>query len=117
MSHDSSVGTGSRLRVERSRNRGSTWNRDKNPSSFPKRRDALGHTQPPMQWIPLDVSWRVKQLGRVAERSLPFSAEFGNAGIYTSSSPTLLYGIYKYSASLLLSCAGESCATTGVQLS
>jgi hypothetical protein len=48
-------------------------------------RPALGPTKPPIQWIPGALSVGVKRPGREADHSLPSSAEFKNAWIYTSA--------------------------------
>jgi hypothetical protein len=42
-------------------------------------RQALGPTQPPIQWVPGPVSLVVKRAEREADHSLPSSAEFKNA--------------------------------------
>jgi hypothetical protein len=44
---------------------------------------ALGPTQPPIQWVPLALSPRVKRPGREAD-SPPDSSEFSNTWVYTS---------------------------------
>jgi hypothetical protein len=41
---------------------------------------ALGSTQPPIQWVLGTLSLEVKQLGREAEYSPPFSAKVKNGG-------------------------------------
>jgi hypothetical protein len=40
-----------------------------------KSRTALGHTQPPIQWVPVALSLGVKQPGHEADHSPPSSAE------------------------------------------
>jgi hypothetical protein len=46
---------------------------------------ALGPTQPPIQWIPGDLSLGVKRPGREADYSPPSGAEVKNAWSYTST--------------------------------
>jgi hypothetical protein len=46
---------------------------------------ALGHTQPPSQWVPWVISLGVKLLGCEADHSLPSSTKVKNAWIYTST--------------------------------
>jgi hypothetical protein len=41
---------------------------------------ALGPAQPPVQWIPLTVSFGLKWQGCEADHSLPSSAEVKNGG-------------------------------------
>jgi hypothetical protein len=48
-------------------------------------RPALGLTQPPIQWVPGDLSLGVKLLGRETDHSPPSSAEVKNAWSYTPS--------------------------------
>jgi hypothetical protein len=43
-------------------------------------RSALGHTQPPIQWVPGALSPRMVRQGREADHSLPSSAEVKNDG-------------------------------------
>jgi hypothetical protein len=47
-------------------------------------RQALDPTHPPIQWVPGVLSLGVKLLGREADHSPPFTAEFKNAWNYTS---------------------------------
>jgi hypothetical protein len=44
---------------------------------------ALGSTQPPMQWVPWDLSQKVKRWGHEAEHSPPTSEEDKKTSIYT----------------------------------
>jgi len=46
-------------------------------------RTALGPTQPPIEWVPGDLSLGVKRLGHEANHSPPLSAEVKNAWSYT----------------------------------
>jgi hypothetical protein len=46
-----------------------------------------GATQPPIQWVPEDLSLGVKRPGREADHSPPSSAEVKNAWSYISTSP------------------------------
>jgi hypothetical protein len=46
---------------------------------------ALGPTQPPIQWVPGALSLGVKQLGREADHSPPASSKVKNACSYTST--------------------------------
>jgi hypothetical protein len=48
-------------------------------------RTALGHTQPPIQWVPGDLSLGVKRRGREAHHSPQSNAEVQNAWSYTST--------------------------------
>jgi hypothetical protein len=48
-------------------------------------RTALETTQPPVQWVPVALSLRVKRSNCGADHSLPSSAEVKNAWSYTSS--------------------------------
>jgi hypothetical protein len=48
-------------------------------------RQALGPTQPPIQWVPGALSLGVKRPGREADHSPPSSAEVKNAWSYTST--------------------------------
>jgi hypothetical protein len=56
-------------------------------------RQALGPTQPPIQWAPGALSPGVKRPGRQADCSLPSSAEANNAWRYTSTPPIRLNGM------------------------
>jgi hypothetical protein len=46
---------------------------------------ALGPTQPPIKWVPVALSLRIKQPVREAEYSLPSRAEVKNEWNYTST--------------------------------
>jgi hypothetical protein len=48
-------------------------------------RTALGHSQPPIQWVPGALSLGVKRPGREADNSPPSSVEVKNAWSYTST--------------------------------
>jgi hypothetical protein len=48
-------------------------------------RQALGPTQPPIQWVPGVISLAIKLPGREADQSPPSSAEVKNAWSYTST--------------------------------
>jgi hypothetical protein len=50
-------------------------------------RPALGSTQPPIQWVPGDISPDLKRLERDADHSPPSSAEVKKTWIYTSTPP------------------------------
>jgi hypothetical protein len=50
-------------------------------------RQALGSTQPPIQWVPGALSPGVKRPGREADQSPPASAEVKKMRIYTSTPP------------------------------
>jgi hypothetical protein len=50
-------------------------------------RQALGPTQPPIQWVPGVLSPGVKRQGREAHHSPPASAEVKKMWIYTSTPP------------------------------
>jgi hypothetical protein len=56
-------------------------------------RTALGHTEPPIQWVRGAPSLEVKRPGREADRSPPSSAEIKNAWNYTSTPPIRLHGV------------------------
>jgi hypothetical protein len=56
-------------------------------------RPALGSTQPPIQWVPGDLSQGVKLPGHEAHHSSPSSAEVKNAWSYTSIPPIRLHGV------------------------
>jgi hypothetical protein len=46
---------------------------------------ALESTQPPIQWVPVDLSPGVKRLGREADQSLPTSVKVKKTWNYTST--------------------------------
>jgi hypothetical protein len=48
-------------------------------------RQALGPTQPPIQWVPGTIYQGVERPGREADQSLPASAEVKKIWIYTST--------------------------------
>jgi hypothetical protein len=50
-------------------------------------RPALGHTQPPIEWVPEALSPGVKQQGHETGHSLPISSEVKEMWIYTSTPP------------------------------
>jgi hypothetical protein len=50
-------------------------------------RPALRSTQPPLQWVPGDLSPEVKRPGREVDHSPPNSAEVKKMWIYTSAPP------------------------------
>jgi hypothetical protein len=54
---------------------------------------ALGHTQPPIQWVPGALSMGVKRSEPEADHSPPSSAEVKNAWSYTSTPPIRLHGV------------------------
>jgi hypothetical protein len=56
-------------------------------------RTALGHTQPPIQWIPGALSLGVKRLEREVDHSPPSSAEVKNAWSYTFIPSVRLHGM------------------------
>jgi hypothetical protein len=56
-------------------------------------RMALGPTQPPIQWVPGDLSLGVKWPRREADHLLPSSAEVKNARSYTSTPSIRLHGV------------------------
>jgi hypothetical protein len=56
-------------------------------------RPALGHIQPPIQWVPGAITAGVKQLRREADNSPSFSAEVKNAWSHTSTPPLRLHGV------------------------
>jgi hypothetical protein len=56
-------------------------------------RQALGPSQPPIQWVPLAVSLGVKRPGREADHLPPSSGEVKNAWNYTYTPPIRLHGI------------------------
>jgi hypothetical protein len=63
------------LRAGRPRGRSSSPRRVKNFLICASSRPALGSTQPPIQWIPGDLSPGVKRLGREADHSPPANTE------------------------------------------
>jgi hypothetical protein len=56
-------------------------------------RNALGPTQPPIQWIPGALSLGVKRPGREADNFLHLAPRSKNAWSYTSSLPLRLHGV------------------------
>jgi hypothetical protein len=56
-------------------------------------RAALGHTKPPMQWVPGALSLGVKRPGREADHSPPSSAEVKNAWNYTFTPQIRLHDV------------------------
>jgi len=51
---------------------------------------AVGHTQPPIQWVPGALSPGLKYSGLEADHSPPSSADAKNAWSYTSTPPVVL---------------------------
>jgi hypothetical protein len=56
-------------------------------------KQALGLTQPPIQWVPGDLSLEVKRPGRQADQSPPSSADVKNAWNYASPPPIHFHGV------------------------
>jgi hypothetical protein len=56
-------------------------------------RPALGHTQPPNQWVPVSPSLEVKRPGREADHSPPSSAEGKECVELYLHSPIRLHGV------------------------
>jgi hypothetical protein len=56
-------------------------------------RQALGPTEPPIQWVSEAVSLGVKQPGREGDHSPPSSAYVKNAWRYNSIPPIRLHGV------------------------
>jgi hypothetical protein len=57
-------------------------------------RTALGHTQPPIQWVPGALSLEVKRPGREADHSPLSSAKVNERSYsYTSTPPIHLHGM------------------------
>jgi hypothetical protein len=56
-------------------------------------RQALGPTQPPIQWVPGALSLGAKRPRREADHSPPSSAEVKNAWSYTPIPPVRLHGV------------------------
>jgi hypothetical protein len=55
-------------------------------------RPALGHIQPPIQWVPAVLSLRLKWPGLIADNSPSSSANNKNVGYYTPIPPRRLHG-------------------------
>jgi hypothetical protein len=49
--------------------------------------------EPPIQWVPVALSLRIKRLGREADHSPPSSAEVKNSWSFTSNPPIHLHGV------------------------
>jgi hypothetical protein len=75
------------LRAGQIRGRNSSPGRVKNFLFSKSSRQALGSTQPPIQWVPGALSPRVKRPGREADHSPRASAEVKKMWIYTSTPP------------------------------
>jgi hypothetical protein len=56
-------------------------------------RPVLRPYQPPIQWIPGDLSLGIKRPRRETDHSPPSGAEVKNAWSYTSTSPIRLHGV------------------------
>jgi hypothetical protein len=56
-------------------------------------RPPLGPAQPPIQWVPGDLSLGVKRPGHKADHSHPSSAEVKNAWSYNSTPSIRLQGV------------------------
>jgi hypothetical protein len=67
--------------------------RVKNVQFSTSSRQAMGPTQPLMQWVPGALSPGVKRVGRVADQSPPNNGEVKKTWIYTSTPPIRLHGL------------------------
>jgi hypothetical protein len=85
MSRDSSVGIGTGYGLDDQEGGCSSPGRVKNFLSSKSSRPALGSIQPPIQWVPGDLSPGVKLPRREADHSPPASAEVKKMWIYTST--------------------------------
>jgi hypothetical protein len=56
-------------------------------------RPALGSTQPPIQWVPGDLSLELKRQGREADRSHPSNAEGKECVELYLHLPTRIHGV------------------------
>jgi len=56
-------------------------------------RPALGHTQPPVQWVSEALTPGVERPGREADNSSPFCVEVKNAWSYISTPPVRVHGV------------------------
>jgi len=54
---------------------------------------ALGRIQPPIHWVPGDLSLGVQQTGREVDHSPPSSVEIKNVWICTSTLAVRLHGV------------------------
>jgi hypothetical protein len=61
---------------------------------FTASRQALGPTQPPIQWVSEALTSGVKQLGREVDHSPPYTAEVKTAWSYTSTPPYIFMAWY-----------------------
>jgi hypothetical protein len=64
-----------------------------NTLHFPDFRQALGPTQPPIQWVPGALSLGVKRPGSETDHSPLSSSDVKNACNYTSTTPIRLHGV------------------------
>jgi hypothetical protein len=65
-------------------------------------REALGCSQPPIQWVPGDISQGIKRKGREADHSPPTSAEVKNDGTIPSLPIRLHDVVLNYSPERIL---------------
>jgi len=54
---------------------------------------ALGHIQPPIQWVTGELSPGIKRPGHEAGHSLPTSTEVKNGWSYTTTTPIRPHGV------------------------